>query len=329
MVGLKRKLTESLTSSESSDEMKDQIIDFVEGIKDDIGVEELAVDACSLLEKLNLSVGVDLNGADMEAQVGSEPDEEVERGEFSGVEDEIPDLTDGTDSCSGDEGCVNFKGGMLDGRIVNYTDDVTFKIKQRCYWDDEEVVWRTMRDMVVCDQAEEVEVSYIDTSGEWKQEVELSGRKNVWSSTEDIENASREWKQVVELTGRKDIWSSTEDIENGLTLEDVVSFLRDVVMVAGNTDDDSKSVGGSDDARMVGGYDKITRDMITVRERDSNNAGDGCVVYGYKDGVVMKMVGERDIVEDYFDFGDEDGQTTEKKGERITFKKGLKRVFEL
>ena len=161
-----------------------------------------------------MSVGVDLNGADMEAQVGSEPDEEVERGEFSGVEDEIPDLTDGTDSCSSDEGCVNFKGGMMDGRIVNYTDDVTFKIKQRCYWDDEEVVWITTRDMVVCDQAEKDEVSYIDTSGEWKQEVELSGRKDVWSSTENIENASGEWKQEVELTGRKDIWSATEDIEN-------------------------------------------------------------------------------------------------------------------
>ena len=336
--------------------MKDQIIDFVEGIKDDIGVEEWAVDACSLLEKLNLSVGVDLNGADMEAQVGSEPDEEVERGEFSGVEDEIPDLTDGTDSCSGDEGCVNFKGGMMDGRIVNYTDDVTFKIKQRCYWDDEEVVWRTMRDMVVCDQAEEVEVSYIDTSGEWKQEVELSGRKNVWSSTEDIENASREWKQVVELTGRKDIWSSTEDIENAsgewkqeveltgredvwsstedienaLTLEDVVSFERDVMMEEGNTDEnsskieDSKSIGGSDDVRMVGDYDNTIRDMITVKERDSNKARDGCVVYGYKDGVMMKVAGEKDISEDYLYFGDKDGQITKKNGERILVNDGEK-----
>ena len=227
-----------------------------------------------------------------------------------------------------------------------------------------------MRDMALCDQAEEDEVPHIDTTGEWVQEVELSGRKDVWSSTEDIENAAGEWKHEVELTGRKDtwsyiveienasgewkqevaltgkeeeikiasgewkqevalmgkdeVWSSTEDIENGLTLEDVVSFLRDVVMVAGNTDDDSKSVGGSDDARMVGGYDKITRDMITVRERDSNNAGDGCVVYGYEDGVVLKVVGERDVVKDYFDFGDEDGETTEKNGERIIVKEGDK-----
>ena len=88
--------------------------------------------------------------------------------------------------------------------------------------------------------------------------------------------------------------------------------------------DEGKSVVGSDDARMVGGYDKIIRDMITVRERDPNNARDGCAVYGYEDGVVLKVVGERDVVKDYFDFGDEDGETTEKNGERIIVKEGGK-----
>ena len=220
--------------------MKEEIVDFVEGVKDDIGVEEWIVDACNLLEKLNLSVGVDLNGADVEAQLGSEPDVEVERGEFGGIGDEIPELTDGTESCSSDEDCVNFKGGMMDGRIINYTDDVMFKVKQRCYWDDEEVVWRTMRDMALCDQAEEDEVPHIDTSGEWVQEVELSGRKDVWSSTEDI--ASGGWKQDVALMEKDVVWSSTEDFENGLKLEDVVSFERDVVMIDSDTDEDSSRI---------------------------------------------------------------------------------------
>ena len=102
------------------------------------------------------------------------------------------------------------------------------------------------------------------------------------------------------------------------------------MMEEGNTDEnsskieDSKSIGGSDDVRMVGDYDNTIRDMITVKERDSNKARDGCVVYGYKDGVMMKVAGEKDISEDYLYFGDKDGQITKKNGERILVNDGEK-----
>ena len=76
--------------------------------------------------------------------------------------------------------------------------------------------------------------------------------------------------------------------------------------------------------RMVGDYDNTIRDMITVKERDSNKARDGCVVYGYKDGLMMKVAGEKDISEDYLYFGDKDGQITKKNGERILVNDGEK-----
>ena len=74
-------MVESLSSGDSNDETKEGILKFIDERRESVKVNDIEgwiSEACSLLERLNLSFSLEkgLEGLDLEGNVGSEPDVE-------------------------------------------------------------------------------------------------------------------------------------------------------------------------------------------------------------------------------------------------------------
>ena len=226
VVGIKRKLTESLSSNNTSCEDKEKIDDFITaGIDGEL--EDWISKAGDLMEKLSIhgEVNNDLRGVDLDPQVGSEPDlenirsdcksdtqEDLEREEVGREEDsfDIPNLTPATiSSCESDgDSSYNFKGGMMDGKMVDFTNDSKFEVASTTQDGDTEDEILVMKEIV-------------DTNAN-------TGEKE----GEDTDWDSDEWKEYVGPESRDGCWSSWSDGSgaNDFKLEDVFSFERDISM---------------------------------------------------------------------------------------------------
>ena len=145
VVGVKRKLTESLGSDDTSSTDKESIRKFISDNQAEQDSEAWLGAVCELFSQLNLS-GDDsgrnmLQGVDVEPQVGSEPDIEGLRLEEhkelvlladgtmlrrdiddSINTDDIPELSSSSSSTASSTGTIwGFNGGLEGGRVVEHT----------------------------------------------------------------------------------------------------------------------------------------------------------------------------------------------------------------